>query len=186
MNYLDIDKCSVCNGIGFRIVLWVSGCNHKCKGCQNPESWNFSSGKPLTKKSIYDTLDLLKPKYIAGITLSGGDPLDPKNVIKKSTDEFTIYDVVKEIRKCYGGNKTIWAYTGYTWTQLIEFASNSYEYTYILNNIDVVVDGEFEQSCRDTTLPFRGSLNQNIIDVQESLAKKELVKWRHNDKNEVK
>lgn len=178
MNYLDIDKCSVCNGTGFRIVFWVAGCNHKCKGCQNPESWDFNSGKLFTKQTIYDILELLKPKYIAGITLSGGDPLDPRNVNKKSVDDYTIYDIVKEIRKRYGGNKTIWAYTGYSWSQLIEYASNSYEYSYILNNIDVAVDGEFQLSCKDTTLPFRGSLNQNIIDVRESITKHKMVKWR--------
>lgn len=184
MNYLKIDNCSVCNGIGFRITFWVAGCEHNCKGCQNPESWDFNAGKICTKKSIYELLDLLNPSYIDGVTFSGGDPLNPKNVIKKNTDDCTIYDIVKEIRKRFGKSKTIWAYTGYKWEQLLDMSNNNYEYNYILNNIDVIVDGEYQQSCRDITLPFRGSLNQNIIDVQESLVKQKLIKWRMY--NEIK
>ena len=186
MNYLKIDNCSACNGIGFRIVFWVAGCTHSCKGCQNPESWDFDNGQLCNKEVIYNTLDLLEPSYIEGITLSGGDPLHPKNVFKHTNDIITVYDIVKEIRKRFGGSKTIWVYTGYRWEEIVNFASRSFEYDYVLNNINVLVDGEFKQDCRDITLPFRGSLNQNIIDVQESLSKKELVKWRHNDKDEVK
>ena len=176
MNYLKIDECSVCNGTGFRIVLWVSGCEHHCIGCQNPESWRFDNGQFFSQATIDKLIELLNKDYISGITLSGGDPLNPKNVIKIDTP--TIYDVVREIKeKC--PNKTIWIYTGYSWNELLTMSKDNYMYQYVIENSDIIVDGEYKQSCRDITLAYKGSTNQQIIDVQQTLHNNRLVLW-HN------
>ena len=182
MNYLDISKCSVCNGIGFRTVLWVSGCEHHCVGCQNPESWDFCNGQIFTEETFETLINLLEPDYIRGITLSGGDPLNPKNVIVDSnTNKFTIYNLILELRKRFRNNKDIWVYTGYTWAELLDFGEQYHEYRYILQNIDVLVDGKFDKSCRDITLPFRGSKNQHLIDVSKSLSMGRLIPWNYSE-----
>lgn len=147
MRFHKITTCDVNNGDGVRVTLWVAGCSHHCKGCQNPQTWDFKSGRPFEKENKkYLFQELAKP-YIKGITLSGGDPLDSgKDIIK----------LVKEIRRTFPG-KDIWLYTGYTINE-IYFSRNAE----ILTLIDVLVDGEFKIDQRDTTLAFRGSRNQKI------------------------
>lgn len=179
MNYLAIDNCSVCNGIGFRIVLWVAGCQHFCKDCQNPETWNFNAGNAITMQTIENIIELLKPSYIKGLTLSGGDPLNPQNVLKTENNANTIttYDIIKIIRNTISDTKDIWVYTGYTWNELTKLANQHSEYKFILDNVNVIVDGKFDTLCKDITLPFRGSYNQNIVDVPKSLLMNKLVLW---------
>lgn len=164
MNYLAIDEFDVANGPGVRVTLWLSGCDHHCKGCHNPESWDFNVGKPFGEAEINNIKQLLKNPYIKGLTLTGGDP------IYHSSNE-TLLSFLKDVKNDYK-DKTIWCYTGFTFEQLSKNLR-------MLQYIDVLVDGPFEIDKRDITLKFKGSSNQRIIDVQESLLKGEVVLWEN-------
>lgn len=148
MNISGISYPDVNNGLGCRVTLWVSGCSHHCKGCQNKETWDKKSGRVFSKEDKDKLFEILSKPYIKGLTLSGGDPLD-------SFDE--VLQVVKEIRETFGSTKDIWLYTGYT----LEKINNS-EKKEILPYINYLVDGPFELDKRDITLKFRGSTNQII------------------------
>ena len=147
MNYLNILDCSIADGEGIRVVLFVSGCSHHCLGCHNPESWNFNAGKEFTSDTLDKLCKLLDRDYIDGITISGGEPLAPQN-------RETVLEVCKTVKKKFP-SKNIWVYTGYTMDEDQIKELKPY--------IDVIVDGEFIQNLRDITLPFRGSSNQRII-----------------------
>ena len=165
MNYHKIEKTSIANGTGIRVVLWVSGCSLHCKGCHNPETWSLCSGDLFdeeAKKELFEALD--KP-YIQGITFSGGHPFEKSN-------RSTIYCLVKEIKEKFP-QKDIWLYTGYTWEEIFE--KNIREIQRILYWIDVLVDGKYIEEQRDITLRFRGSRNQRIIDVKQSLKEDKIV-----------
>ena len=154
MRIFDITSCDVNNGDGFRVTLWVAGCTHHCKGCQNPETWDFKGGQPFGPEAHeYLFSELAKP-YIQGITFSGGDPLC-------SPDEVTA--LAKEIKEKLP-KKDIWVYTGYT----IEQIEADPKLAQILPYADVIVDGEYVQALRDVTLAFRGSRNQRILDMKET------------------
>ncbi len=149
MRIFDITSCDVNNGDGFRVTLWVAGCTHHCKGCQNPETWDFQGGQPFRPEAHeYLFSELAKP-YIQGITFSGGDPLC-------SPDE--VAALAKEIKEKLP-KKDIWVYTGYT----IEQIEADPKLRQILPYADVIVDGEYVQALRDVTLAFRGSRNQRIL-----------------------
>lgn len=155
MRYHNITKDDMKNGDGLRVVLWVAGCNHCCKNCQNPITWDPDGGllfDEAAKKEIFEQLD---KSYISGLTLSGGDPLHPAN-------RSDVRAFVAEVREKYP-NKTIWLYTGDSW-------ENIYHYP-IFKNVDVVVDGEFMVDLLDVTLMWKGSSNQRVIDVQATLKK---------------
>ncbi len=152
MNYIKIEGSSLSNGLGWRVVLWVSGCNHHCTNCHNPETWNENAGKPFTDKQKQKIMELLSHKYINGLTLSGGDPLYPNN-------RETILDLVKAVKETYK-DKDIWLYTGYDYKDIKDLE--------ILDYIDVVVDGKYDEQLRDVSLSFRGSSNQRIIDVKKT------------------
>lgn len=175
MNYHKIEKTSVANGKGIRVVLWVSGCSLHCKGCQNPGTWDINSGKPfdeMAKKELFEALD--KP-YIQGITFSGGHPLEDKNIE-------CIENLITEIKEKFP-NKDIWLYTGYTWDEItIELGEIVDNHNYkrfnrhvIIEKCDVVVDGAYIEEQRDLTLEWRGSRNQRVVDVQESLKQNKVV-----------
>ena len=165
MNYEKIDKCSVSNGVGVRTVLWVSGCDIRCRNCHNPQTWDFDSGIPFTEETMQELLyDLSKP-YIKGCTLSGGHPLDPRNAPK-------VLEIVKRVKMVFP-NKDIWIYSGYVWEDIIKDET----LREILKYTDVLVDGAYIDELRDISLPFRGSSNQKIIDVQKSLAENKIVLW---------
>lgn len=150
MYYSGITKCDIANGNGFRVVLWVSGCDHHCPGCHNPETWNPCYGKLFDVFTVLEILDALDKDYIEGLTLSGGDPLKKENVPY-------VYWLVKQVKeRC--PNKDIWCWTGDTLEQL----ENRDDVKELLKYIDVLVDGEFIQSKRDITLTWRGSSNQKI------------------------
>lgn len=175
MNYHKIEKNSIANGIGVRVVLWTSGCTIHCKGCHNPETWDFDSGKPFdgnAKQELFESLD--KP-YIQGITFSGGNPLEYNNLPY-------IYDIIKEIKEKYP-DKDIWLYTGYTlninnFDTTVDIGwDNGLLRNYILAMCDVVVDGEYIEEERDITLPFCGSRNQRIIDVKKTKKNGEITLW---------
>lgn len=161
MNYIKITKNDIANGIGVRTVLWVSGCLHCCPQCHNPQTWDINNGVEFNNDTIKDIFNTLEKPYISGITYSGGDPLHPYNRI-----EITL--LAKKIRDLYP-NKTQWLYTGYRWEEIKNLP--------ILNNIDVLVDGEFQIEKRDITLAWRGSSNQRVINVQESLKQNKVVLW---------
>lgn len=153
MRYHNITKDDMLNGDGLRVVLWVSGCSHCCKGCQNPITWDVNGGilfDEAAKQEIYDQLD--KP-YISGITFSGGDPLH-------SANRMDVRAFMAEIREKYP-EKTIWLYTGDVWENVMHYPMMRY--------IDVLVDGEFMIEKRDVKLMWKGSSNQRVIDVQKSL-----------------
>ena len=166
MNYEKIDKCSVSNGVGVRTVLWVSGCDIRCRNCHNPQTWDFDSGIPFTEETMQELLyDLSKP-YIKGLTLSGGHPLDPHNAPK-------VLEIVKRVKMVFP-NKDIWIYTGYVWEDIIK--DNTLKE--ILKCTDVLVDGAYVDELRDISLAFRGSSNQRIIDVKKTLNSNEVILWQ--------
>lgn len=156
MRYLNITSPDVNNGEGFRVTLWVAGCSHHCKGCHNPETWNYKQGKALReiKKDLFTKLD---NSYIKGITLSGGDPLD-QNL--KSLIE--LYFLICEIKTKFP-DKDIWVYSGDVYENLIKHPLKKA----ILKKCDILVDGPYRYAQRDLSLPFRGSSNQRIIHLRE-------------------
>ena len=163
MNYLKIDKCDYLNGRGVGVVLWLSGCNHHCEGCQNQKSWNSNNGQPFDKKAEDELIEHLKLPYISRLTLSGGDPLHENNIED-------VLNLVNKIRLLLP-EKTIWLYTGYTLEECVENATRRQ----IISKCDVLVDGKYIDSQRDITLRWRGSSNQRVIDVKKSLLKGEIV-----------
>lgn len=159
MNYGKIKPVDVANGEGVRVSLFVSGCPHRCKGCFNSELWDYDAGQRYGNRQLVEVLRQCGNSYISGLSLLGGEPLAPENV----------YDL---IFLCYYfkqryPNKTIWCYTGYEWKDVKDFP--------IMRYIDVLVDGRFVQELADPRLRFRGSSNQRIIDVQESLKNRTVV-----------
>lgn len=167
MNYHNITTDDMLNGDGLRVVLWVSGCAMKCKNCHNPQTWDFNSGTPFTQESMSEILDGISKPYISGLTLSGGHPLEIENLE-------TVREIVRVVKSKFP-NKTIWVYTGFTWEEIKE----SYIFFWdILANVDVLIDGRYVDELRDITLPFRGSSNQRIIDVQQSIKTDNIVLWQ--------
>lgn len=157
MNYHNVTSPDMLNGCGLRTVLWVSGCTHACPECHNPITHDFNSGVEFTESALNEIIEKSNHDYIQGLTLSGGDPLMPKNLP-------TVLDVVKKFRSTYP-NKTIWVYTGFKF----EYLYSDYRYNEILNLIDVLVDGPFIVKLKNPLLHFRGSSNQRIIDVHKTL-----------------
>ena len=141
------------NGEGLRVVLWVAGCNHHCKGCQNPETWDENGGIPFDKEAEEELFEALDKPYISGITFSGGDPLFPGN-----RDE--VFRLIKKHKKMFPG-KNIWLYTGYTWEQIKNLDG--------IEDIDVIAEGEYVEALNDNNLHWVGSSNQRVIRVKESL-----------------
>ena len=179
MNYHNITHDDQNNGDGLRVVLWVAGCSHGCSECQNPQTWNPKSGIEFDEPARNEIFEELEKPYISGITLSGGDPLFYKNLN-------VIFDLVSDIKKNFP-NKTIWLYTGYTFDEIKEnyelykwtpFAYQAEEWLTrweILEQCDVLVDGSYIKEQRDITLKWRGSSNQQVIDVQETLKQGRIV-----------
>ena len=162
MNYHKIITDDQLNGDGLRVVLFVSGCDHHCKGCQNPQTWDQNSGQEFTNKEKEKILQMLSEDYISGITLSGGDPLYSANID-------CIYDLIRSIRNKYGNTKDIWLYTGYKFEDTLSFSKE------LIKNIDVLVDGEFIEELADKKYKWAGSTNQRVIDVQQSLNKNKII-----------
>lgn len=159
MNYGNIIYNDIANGTGVRTSLFVSGCRNNCPGCFNKEAQDFSYGEPFTydiEKNIFDSVD---NEYIAGITILGGEPLDPENA------NFLL-PMIKRFRERFGSDKTIWVYTGYQYEELLNLDITDAR-RQILAYIDVLVDGRFEMDKRDITLKFRGSSNQRIIELNK-------------------
>ena len=172
MNYAEIKNCDIANGPGVRVTLFVSGCTHKCPGCFNEIAWDFDYGQPFTQQTIDTILDMLKPNYIKGLTLLGGEPFEPQN-------QSAIVELLRQIKQKYP-HKSIWAFSGYLFDKDIlpgKLGDPAITREY-LSYLDVLVDGPFIQAKKDLTLRFRGSSNQRLIDVPASLAAGEVVLWQ--------
>ena len=179
MNYGEIIFTDVANGIGCRTSLFVSGCTHHCKGCFNEMTWDFGYGNPFSKDVENEIIESLRPDYINGLTILGGEPMEVVN--QKALRPF-IDRIKKELPK-----KTIWIYSGYTWEELTDESNkrcHSDDTPAILSSIDILVDGEFEEDKRDLMLRFRGSSNQRVIDVPATLKAGEVVLSKYNDRDE--
>lgn len=163
MKYQNITHDDMLNGDGIRVVLWVSGCTHRCKGCQNPMTWNADDGKEFGEEEWKEIAVELAKEHIAGITFSGGDPFHPKN-------RRTIAKTIRRIRASFP-RKSIWLYTGYTWEEI----RDDDVLKEIVKNIDVLVDGEFIENLFDSTYHWAGSTNQRIIDVKKSIREGKVV-----------
>lgn len=163
MNYADIKKVDVANGEGVRVSVFVSGCNHKCKGCFNRCAWDFNYGEKFTEKEVNKIIDYMDHDYIEGLTLLGGEPLENQN-------KEGLLPLVKKVKEKFP-NKNIWCYTGFDFQKDImkQIENNDKTTKELLNYIDVVVDGKFEEEKKDLKLQFRGSSNQRIIKVKETL-----------------
>lgn len=161
MNYGEIKNCDIANGEGVRVSLFVSGCTHHCKNCFNEKTWDFSFGEPFTKETEEKILNLLSESYINGLSLLGGEPFEPSN-------QKVLYPFLQRVKKEFP-NKNIWCYSGYTFEELTGTSRASTDITKdILLLIDILVDGEFKEELKDISLKFRGSSNQNVIDVKKS------------------
>ncbi len=155
MNYHNIEHDNMLNGEGLRVILWLSGCNHQCRGCHNPETWNKESGILFDDSAKQELFSQLQKDYIDGVTLTGGDPLYEEN-------REELFELAKEIKETFP-SKTIWLYTGYTKKQIESTPSMKK----IVDLIDVLVDGKFVEDLSDSTLHWIGSSNQNIIQINK-------------------
>ena len=170
MNYMDIKTLDIANGPGCRISLFVSGCRRHCEGCFNPESWDFCHGFPYTKETEQKILELLKPDYIEGLSILGGEPFEPENMPY-------VLELVSKVRKMYP-NKSIWIYTGFEFQPLYYTSELA---RCIFREIDVLVDGQFQEENKDIALQFCGSTNQRVIDMPTTLATECIIVYDQYD-----
>ena len=166
MNYHNITKNDMKNGDGLRVVLWVSGCDHHCKGCQNPVTWDPKDGLEFNLDALAEIDDEMEKDHIAGLTISGGDPFYRDN-------RLDVLALCRFMKDRYP-DKTIWVYTGFTWEDL---KTNLFFPWEIMKYIDVLVDGPFEADKLDVNYPWAGSTNQRVIDVQKSLEKGAVIHY---------
>lgn len=171
MNYAKINKCDIANGNGVRVTLFVSGCTHQCPGCFNREAWDFNYGEEFTEEIENEILEALAPDYIDGLTLLGGEPMEPKN-------QRVLVPFLRRVREKYP-KKSIWCFSGYTLDEeLLKESRARCEVTdEMLSMIDVLVDGEFVEALKDISLRFRGSSNQRLIDLKPTLSSGKIVLW---------
>lgn len=177
MNYADIKTVDIQDGTGVRVSIYVSGCHFHCKGCHNQEAWDFNYGKKFDESTIDYIIDLLKPSYIAGLSILGGEPLELVN-------QQGLLPLVKKVKEMYP-DKTIWCYTGYDFEKDV-YGKMYKEYSYtkdFLENIDIMVDGEFVEEKKMVDLKFRGSTNQKKIDVKASLKLGSVVQLKFGDES---
>lgn len=168
MYYSAIKARDVANGPGVRVSLFVSGCTHRCEGCFQPETWSFTHGAPFTVDTIAEILKLLEPDYVAGLTLLGGEPLEPEN-------QPEVLRLVRKVRAAYP-RKNIWCFTGYT-LETDLWADPQPVTRELLGLVDVLVDGEFVLAQKNLSLRFRGSENQRLIDLKRSHRAGHVILW---------
>lgn len=158
MNYSAIKYCDIANGIGVRTVLFVSGCRNHCKDCFQPETWSFENGEPFTEEVEDEIIESLKPDYIKGLTLLGGDPFEPEN-------QKALLPFMRRVREVCP-DKDVWAYTGYVLDKDLVPGGKCYtgDTAELLEQVDILVDGPFITEQKDITLQFKGSRNQRVID----------------------
>lgn len=175
MFYSDIKTCDIANGPGVRVTIFVSGCTHHCKGCFNEVTWNFQYGRKFTEDTIEEILQALAPDYITGLTLLGGEPLEYVN-------QKGLLPLVRAVKEQYP-QKDIWCYSGYLFDEQIvkDFCNRWEETRELLGYLDVLVDGKFIEEQKNISLQFKGSENQRIIRVQESLKSGQIVLWQPDE-----
>lgn len=170
MYYATIKNCDIANGPGVRVSLFVSGCTHHCKGCFNEVAWDFEYGTPFTEETVQTILDMLRPGYIRGLTLLGGEPFEPQN-------QPEIVQLLRRI-KTEMLEKSIWAFSGYLFEKITSGTLGDWEVTQeFLGYLDVLVDGPFVEEKKNLNLRFRGSENQRMIDVPASMQAKKVILW---------
>lgn len=171
MYYGNIKLHDIADGPGTRVSLFVSGCRHHCKGCFQPETWDFHYGQEFTDNVETLIIDSLSPGYIHGLTILGGEPFEPEN-------QKCVYSLVSKTKQIYP-QKDIWIYSGYTFGQLLDpkMHCNTKYTKNILELTDILVDGEFDINKKNISLQFRGSENQRIIDTRKSLSSDKIVQW---------
>lgn len=169
MNYAAIKNCDIANGPGVRVSLFVSGCTHHCPGCFNEVAWDFDYGVPFTEEVMDKIVDMMRPDYIKGLTLLGGEPFEPQN-------QQGIVQLLRKV-KAQLPQKSIWAFSGYLFDKDITSGrlGDTREY---LSYLDVLVDGPFVEAKKNLSLRFRGSENQRLIDVPASLEYGKVVLWQ--------
>ena len=169
MHYATIKNCDIANGPGVRVSLFVSGCTHRCPGCFNEVAWDFSYGQPFTEETEDYILNLLRPDYVQGLTLLGGEPFEPEN-------QGAVVDLLRQVKQALP-EKSIWAFSGYLFDRDI-LSGKLGDMAEYLSYLDVLVDGPFVQAKKNLSLRFRGSENQRLIDVPASLASGGIVLWQ--------
>lgn len=170
MNYGEIKKNDISNGIGVRTSLFVSGCRHHCKNCFNAQTWDFSFGNAFTEQTMIEILEACAPDWINGLSLLGGEPFEPEN-------QRVLLPFLVMFKERFP-EKDIWCYSGFTFEEITGRAKSRAKTDVsaeMLSLIDVLVDGRFEESKKDISLKFRGSSNQRIIDVKKTLSEKRIV-----------
>lgn len=178
MNYHGIETDSMLNGSGLRVCLWCSGCEHHCSSCQNPQTWDIKSGIEFDDAAREELFRELSADYISGLTLTGGDPLHPSNLE-------TVLGICKEVKQSLP-QKSIWIYTGYSWEDIWRNADEITEKRKeIVKLSDVIVEGKFDEKLLDVNYPWAGSLNQRVIDIQESICKNRIVLWSTYGNREI-
>lgn len=172
MNYATIKNCDIANGPGVRVSLFVSGCTHRCPGCFNEIAWDFNYGEPFTQETIDYILKMMEPAHIKGLTLLGGEPFEPEN-------QPAILELLRQLKEKYP-SKSVWAFSGYLYDKdILAGKLGPWEITReYLSYLDVLVDGPFVQAKKDLSLRFRGSSNQRLINVPESLKTGEVILWQ--------
>ena len=177
MYYSVIKNCDIANGPGVRVVLFVSGCRHHCPGCFQPQTWDFSYGQPFTQDTVDELLRLLQPDYIAGLTLLGGEPMEPEN-------QPALLDLVRQVKQAYP-KKNIWCFSGYLYDDLAAGKIGDGAVTRaLLGLVDVLVDGEFILAKKKLQLRFRGSENQRLIDLRKTEQAGQVVLWTDEKEGE--
>lgn len=173
MYYSQIKKWDIADGAGVRVTLFVSGCTNRCPGCFQPETWDFHYGQPFTQETQEELLEALKPEFIQGLTLLGGEPMEPEN--QKVLAEF-----LRRVRAAFP-KKDIWCYTGFTYEEDLRPGGRRHCQVTdeLLGMVDILVDGRFVQEKKNLMLSFRGSENQRVIDMAETLLQGRVVlsKW---------
>lgn len=165
MNYSNIESFDIVNGTGVRVSIWVSGCRNHCKGCFNPETWNFDYGQTFDMIAVNEIIEACKKPYISGLTILGGEPFEVEN-------QPAIADLIRKF-KAVLPEKNIWMFTGYIYEKNLLMNQSQYlkEITdYILENTDILVDGPFILEQRDLNLKFRGSSNQRLLTKEDRIA----------------
>ena len=177
MHYGEIKNCDIANGEGVRVTLFVSGCTNHCKNCFQPQTWDFNYGKPFTEETEAELFRLLSPRYIRGLTLLGGEPVEPEN-------QRALLPFLRKLRRELP-EKTVWAFTGFTWEELhTEGSHPRCEVTdELLNLIDVLVDGRYVEELKDIGLRFRGSSNQRLLDLNATRASGKLTLLPDQDRH---
>lgn len=169
MNYGALKNLDIANGPGCRVSLFVSGCRNRCKGCFQPETWDFEYGQEFTYDTLVDILTMLNDPHVAGLSILGGDPFEPEN-------RDVVLDICQHVRSEFGDGKTIWMWTGY------DFLVDGLIDLPVMEYIDVLVDGPFIEEQRDLSLFYRGSQNQRVIDIPKSLECRCAIRYQGTQK----